>query len=98
MVTEQRHHHHRWRRIVLVALLLAPPVVVGGNVLAAALFPVIRDAYIRGIIQTGKEPAFLVTLSFLLTFGVVRLVTYAIRDHALPLLHNVTTKSGLHIH
>jgi hypothetical protein len=40
----------------------------------------------------------LVTLSFLLTFGVVRFITYAIRDHWLPFLGNVTTKGGLHIH
>lgn len=68
-------------------------VAGGGTLLAGA-----RADYARAIVQTGKEPAFLLTLAFLLTFGVVRLITYGIRDNVMPFLHNVTTKSGLHIH
>jgi hypothetical protein len=87
---------HRKRRlsILLVAVLLVPVLLaVGGTLIAGA-----RAGYVRAIVQTGKEPAFLLTLAFLVTFGVVRLITYGIRDHALPLLHNLTTKRGLHIH
>jgi hypothetical protein len=80
--------------ILLVAVLLVPVLLAtGGTLLAGA-----RTGYTHSIVQTGKEPAFLLTIAFLLTFGVVRLITYGIRDHALPFLRNVTTKSGLHIH
>ena len=42
--------------------------------------------------------AFLLTLAFLLTFGVVRFITYSIHEQTHTVFHNVTTKGGLHIH
>ena len=47
---------------------------------------------------TNREARFLITLAFLVTFAVVRFITYAIRLHWLPFLHDNVTKSGLHIH
>jgi hypothetical protein len=49
-------------------------------------------------VDSGKEPAFLLTLAFLITFGVVRLITYSIRYQRIHVFRNVTTKGGLHIH
>src|SRR5690348_15234382 len=88
-----------WRAVVIVSALLLPALLMGGATLfGSAALTAVRDAYTRSIVDAGKEPAFLLTLAFVVTFGVVRLVTYSIRDHLLPFLHNVTTKSGLHIH
>lgn len=47
---------------------------------------------------TDREGRFLISASFLLTFLVVRFITYAIRYRWLPFLHDVKTKRGLHIH
>jgi hypothetical protein len=58
----------------------------------------VLNANIAAIVETGKEPAFLLTLAFLSTFGIARLITYSIHYQHLPVFHNVTTKSGLHIH
>ena len=57
-----------------------------------------RADYINDIVQSGKEPAFLLTLAFLLTFGVVRFITYSIHEQTHTVFPNVTTKGGLHIH
>ena len=46
----------------------------------------------------GREARFLIALAFLITFGIVRFITYSIRYHWLPFLHDNVTKSGLHIH
>ncbi len=46
----------------------------------------------------GRESRFLVALAFLVTFAVVRFITYSIRYGWLPFLHNVQTRGGLHIH
>jgi hypothetical protein len=54
--------------------------------------------YRRQIRETGREARFLIALAFLVTFGIVRLITYAIRYHWLPFLHDTVTKGGLHIH
>jgi hypothetical protein len=85
----------RW----LIAFLLVPILVLGvGPLILAALRDDVRTDYIQDIVQRGKEPAFLLTLAFLLTFGVVRFITYSIHDQTHTVFHNVTTKSGLHIH
>jgi hypothetical protein len=90
-----RSRRDRW----LVALLLAPIVVMGGGALiTSALRDDVRAAYVDAIVRTGKEPAFFLTLAFLITFGVVRFITYSIHDRKRTWFHNVTTKSGLHVH
>ncbi|MBV9359125.1 MAG: hypothetical protein JO023_26755 [Chloroflexi bacterium] len=102
---EQAPAESRWsyrRRAVAIALVGVPLVILialtlGGFVLAT-LVPAVRGAYIRDIRETGKEPAFLLTLAFLITFGLVRFITYSIRTQRLRLFRNVTTKSGLHVH
>jgi hypothetical protein len=74
-------------------------VVLGaGQVVLSALIPDVRRAYATDIIESGKEPAFLLTLAFLLTFGVVRLITYRIHTQRARLFRNVSTKGGLHVH
>jgi hypothetical protein len=60
--------------------------------------PSIGTHYRRHIRETGREARFLIALAFLVTFGIVRFITNAIRYHWLPFLHNTVTKSGLHIH
>jgi len=54
--------------------------------------------YRRQIRGTGREARFLIALAFFITFGIVRFITYAIRYHWLPFLHDNVMKSGLHIH
>src|SRR5689334_19651900 len=85
----------RW----IIALLLAPILVMGGGALiTSAVRDDVRAAYVDAIVRTGKEPAFFLTLAFLITFGVVRFITYSIHDRKSRVFHNVTTKSGLHVH
>ncbi len=90
----------RWRRaFLLIAVLLLPVLLMGGGaVIVGALVAGVRAAYVSGIVATGKDPAFLLTLAFLTTFGIVRLITYGIHYQTLPLVHDVKTRSGLHIH
>lgn len=89
----------RTRAFVLIAALLVPVLLMGsGAVVLGALVGDVRTAYLDSIVAKGKEPAFLLTLAFLCTFGVVRLITYSIHYQRLPFFHNVVTKSGLHIH
>jgi hypothetical protein len=98
-MTPAERRRHRLRDFVLVAALLAPVLLMGGGALVvSALVADVRADYERAIVATGKEPAFLLTLAFLATFGIVRLITYSIHHQRLPFFHNVTTKSGLHIH
>jgi hypothetical protein len=54
--------------------------------------------YRAQIRDTGREARFLIALAFLVTFGIVRGITYAIRYHWLPFLHDTVSTSGLHIH
>ncbi|HET7093025.1 MAG TPA: hypothetical protein VFI22_06100 [Thermomicrobiales bacterium] len=83
----------------MIAILLAPIILMGGGALiSGALLAEARAAYIDAIVVPGKEPAFFLTLAFLLTFGAVRLITTSIHDQKHSLFHNVTTRSGLHIH
>jgi hypothetical protein len=78
---------------------MAPIVlVVLASLTLGRLSTSVQAAYTSTIVNTGKQPAFLLTTAFLLTFGFVRLITFAIHDHLLPIFHDVTTKSGLHIH
>ena len=44
-----------------------------------------------------RERMFIASVAFLVTIGVVRLITHAIRAGVGP-IHNVTTAGGLHIH
>jgi hypothetical protein len=48
-------------------------------------------------LDLGRQIAFRAVVSFLLTFGLLRGITYSIHYDLLP-LKNVVTKSGLHIH
>jgi hypothetical protein len=85
--------------LAIVVLLFVSLVVLGaGHVVLSILIPDVRRAYASDIIDSGKEPAFLLTLAFLLTFGVVRLITYRIHYQRARLFRNVSTRSGLHIH
>lgn len=58
----------------------------------------IADIWRRQIVATGKRERFLVLASFLVTFSLVRLITYAIKYNWVPGLRNIQTASGLHIH
>jgi hypothetical protein len=58
----------------------------------------IAEHYRRHLRGTPREARFLVALAFLITFGIVRFITYSIRYHWLPFLHDNVTKSGPHIH
>jgi hypothetical protein len=90
-----RSRRDRW----LIVLLLAPVLVMGGGALiTSALREDVRAAYVDAIVRTGKEPAFFLTVAFLITFGVVRFITYSIHDRKSTVFHNVTTRSGLHVH
>jgi hypothetical protein len=97
MTTSSRPRSRRARW--LIAVLLVAILVLGvGPLILAALRVDVRAVYRHDIVQSGKEPAFLLTLAFLLTFGVVRFITYSIHEQTHTVFHNVTTKGGLHIH
>ena len=55
-----------------------------------------RILFILGHLSSRRERLLLASLSFLVTFGVVRLITHAIRHGSGP-VHNLTA-GGLHIH
>lgn len=57
----------------------------------------IAAAYDRHIEAAGKEAQFIILVAFLVTFGVVRLITHAIRRGRFG-LRNIQTSGGLHIH
>jgi hypothetical protein len=57
----------------------------------------IRAFYQADIVERDKEPELLVTVALLLTFGAVRLITYSIRYHWVPLFHNITA-GDVHVH
>ena len=56
----------------------------------------IHNIYEVHIVHTGKEQAFWLLISFLVTFSIVRIITHAIRAGRGP-FHNVKVK-GEHIH
>ena len=91
----------RWRPLVfaLIALLLSLNFLLGTlSLLAAVLLQDVHAAYMSLIVSQGKQPAFLLTSAFLVTFGVVRLITYSIKYKWLPFLHDIHGRGGIHIH
>ena len=59
----------------------------------------VSAAYEKDIVQAGKEAQLVILVSFLVTFGLVRLITHSIRDDRFKrILRNVQTSGGLHIH
>jgi hypothetical protein len=89
----------RWLGVAIVTALLIPILLIaGGSLLLATSSARVHAVYVYTIVDTGKEPAFLLTLAFLLTFGLVRLITYSIRNQWLPFFHDVQTAGGLHVH
>jgi hypothetical protein len=63
---------------------------------AASVWEEIAAFYERGVIAPGKQPQLFALLAFLITFGIVRLVTHSIR-RGVGGLGNVSM-GGLHIH
>jgi hypothetical protein len=53
--------------------------------------------YQRDIVAAGKEPEFLILVSFLVAFAAVRLVTHAIRSGRVHALRDVHAR-GTHLH
>ncbi len=96
---DDRDDRRRRRALLLVVALLVPILLLGGGALvAAAVVQDARIAYREEIVAQGKEPAFLLTLAFLGTFGAVRTITYSIRSGRRTPFRNVTLRGGLHIH
>jgi len=58
---------------------------------------VLTDLYRFHFKDEARERLFLASVAFLVTFGLVRIITYSIRSGVGP-FHNVTTSGGLHIH
>lgn len=58
---------------------------------------VLRELYRFHFKNETRERLFLASVGFLVTFGLVRLITISIRAGVGP-FHNVTTSGGLHIH
>ena len=61
------------------------------------MIKVLTELYRFHFKDEARERLFLASVAFLVTFGVVRIITYAIRSGVGP-FHNVTTSGGLHIH
>jgi len=63
------------------------------------LWDKLERAYHAGIEAPGKETHLLILLALVITFGIVRLITHAIRNQSRWWPgHDLETKSGLHIH
>ncbi len=58
---------------------------------------VLTELYRFHFKNEARERLFLASVGFLLTFGIVRAITYLIRAGVGP-IHNITTSGGLHIH
>jgi hypothetical protein len=58
----------------------------------------IRELWRHHMMNRASWSHFLLTFTFFVTFALVRGITYSIKYHWLPFLHNVETSSGLHIH
>lgn len=56
-----------------------------------------RELWIKHGVASPGFPRFLITIAFLVTFAVVRTITYGIRDGWMP-VGNIQTGGGLHIH
>ena len=61
------------------------------------MIKVLTDLYRFHFKDEARERLFLASVAFLVTFGLVRIITYSIRSGVGP-FHNVTTSGGLHIH
>ncbi len=61
------------------------------------MIKVLTELYRFHFKHEARERLFLASVAFLVTFGVVRIITYAIRSGVGP-FHNITTSGGLHIH
>jgi len=61
------------------------------------LLRVLTELYRFHFKNEARERLFLASVGFLLTFGIVRAITYLIRAGVGP-IHNITTSGGLHIH
>lgn len=62
-----------------------------------SFWDLIARVYQQDIVDAGKQPNFIILLSFLITFVVVRLITHAIRQERFRFLKNLTPR-GTHIH
>jgi hypothetical protein len=58
---------------------------------------VLTELYRFHFKREARERLFLASVAFLVTFGLVRIITYSIRSGVGP-FHNITTSGGLHIH
>lgn len=55
--------------------------------------------YEEHVAEKGREERFLIAITYLATFLLVRFITHAIKDHRFKFLfHNVSSSDGLHIH
>ncbi len=61
------------------------------------MIKVLTELYRFHFKDEARERLFLASMAFLVTFGLVRIITYSIRSGVGP-FHNVTTSGGLHIH
>ncbi len=61
------------------------------------MIKVLTELYRFHFKDEARERLFLASVAFLVTFGIVRIITYTIRAGIGP-FHNVTTSGGLHIH
>lgn len=95
---KRQRDHRRLIHLLIAVLFLVIVLMGGGALVAGSLIVEAGAAYRTEIVARGKEPAFLLTLAFLCTFGAVRLVTNSIRSGRHGMFHNVTTPGGLHIH
>jgi len=57
----------------------------------------LTDLYRFHFKDEARERLFLASVAFVVTFGIVRIITYLIRSGVGP-FHNITTSGGLHIH
>ncbi|HZU23199.1 MAG TPA: hypothetical protein VE998_10240 [Terriglobales bacterium] len=73
----------------------------GGAILALVLLSTfrgrLRHHYRRHFAESRRERHFIASLTFFLTFAIVRLITHSIRAGRGP-FHNVETAGGRHIH
>jgi hypothetical protein len=57
----------------------------------------VHDLWVTHLVNSPSFPQFLMVVSFLISFGAIRLVTHGIRSGWLP-VGNVESGSGLHVH
>lgn len=79
--------------LAVFAAFLAGLIVIGGLAIYRGVF---HDVYRAHLGEARRERLFLASLSFFLSFGVVRVLTHAIRAGVGP-FHDITA-GGRHIH